>query len=1309
MLKDFKAIQIKLASPDDIISWSFGEVTKAETINYRTFRAEVDGLMDERIFGPTKDYECFCGKYKKVRYKGIICDRCGVEVTTKRVRRERMGHIALVSPVTHVWFSHGVPNKLATILDIPQKKLETVIYYARYLVTEVDPAGKEAAASQVEGLRKDEEAGLEGDLEAKLGDLEKEFGEKETQIKKEFKDESKQGVQIERNDAAKRKEIAMVKSAFSQKRDNLKQKFDGLTQLIESIEVGATLSEEDHNMLDEYGMNFFSAGMGAEAVKVLLERLDLEKTIAQLDEITQTTKSEAAKTKAIKRKKILTGMFRAEVRPEWMVLEVVPVLPPDLRPIIQLPGGRFATSDYNDLYRRVINRNNRLKRLIDLGAPEVILRNEKRMLQESVDALIDNNHRPGSPTLNSRQIPYKSLSDMLRGKQGRFRQNLLGKRVDYSGRAVIVPGPELRYNQCGLPKSIALELFKPFIIRELIARAEASNPAAARRMFEEKPAIVWDILEEVSKDRPVLLNRAPTLHKQSIVAFYPVLIEGNAIKLHPMMCKGFNADFDGDQMAVHLPLSRQAVEETEQRLFAPSNMLSMANSDPIMNNEKDMALGMYLLTMMEGEVADAKFTFSTPTEAISRYELSQVSLYEPVKLLLNNEIVITTVGRIIFNTLLPEGYEFINEAVSKKSIAAIVADIFNRYGKFVAIETLDKVKDAGFKYATDSGFSVALGEFSFGADKIVADKLAEYEAVEDKLLGDYYEGYSTKEELSRRRREAWAEIYEAAGGIWDLVWEKAKGIKGTITQLDKSGATPVTTWIKLISGVKGTVTDAEGKTVDLPLMGNYFNGLNSFEYFVSAKQTRKNFADVALRTADSGYLTRRLVDVAQDVIVREHDCGTTEGIYLERSAKRVQSFVERIRGRVLAENITDPKTNEVIGNVNDTVDVAMAEKIAKNDAIEKIKVRSPITCTTQQGICQQCYGYDFGTRETIQLGQAAGIIAAQAIGEPSTQLTLKNKSDARAGGDITQGLPRVEELFEVRTPKSKALVADIAGKVKIIENEDNLILRISATKKLRKTYPVEEGDQVVVKRGQMVNPGDVIITTKAGKQISAEYQAKVEIAEDKLFLLIDRELESEMTVESRINLMVKDGEEVALGQQLTYGSVDPKELATYAGITKAQQYIINETQAVYSVYGIPVDDLHMELIVSRMARFGQVTDSGDSDLLVAESADILTLEELNAGLKAEGKREVEYEQVLLGLTHASLRTESFLSAASFEQQVRVLSDASLIGKVDNLRGLKENVIIGRPLPIGDLYEKSLRGEADTIHFQMGGSDTELVA
>ncbi len=1285
MIKDFQAVRIKLASPEDILAWSHGEVTKAETINYRTFRPEVEGLMDERIFGPSRDFECFCGKYKKVRYKGIVCDRCGVEVTHKRVRRERMGHIRLVSPVTHVWFSHGVPNKLALILDIPQKKLETVIYYARYVVTSVDDAGKTDALERIKTVKAEELAALETELNSKLEEVSGELTKQEEKLRKQEKDEKKLGLQLERQRADERRKGAHIKSAYNQRRENLDERFDALEQLISDIVVGTTLAEEDHGELVTYGLQFFEADMGAPAVRTLLRNLDLDAEIKELDELVATTRSDLKKNRAIQRKKVLRGLQKAGIQPEWVVMDILPVLPPDLRPIIQLPGGRFATSDLNDLYRRVINRNNRLRRLIELGAPQIILRNERRMLQEAVDALLDNSHRPGAPTTNSRGLPYKSLSDQLRGKQGRFRQNLLGKRVDYSGRAVIVPGPQLKYNQCGLPKNIALELFKPFILRELVSRGLAPNPARAKYIYDEKVPEVWDILEEVSKGRPVLLNRAPTLHKQGIVAFYPILIEGNSIQLHPMTCRGFNADFDGDQMAVHLPLSKQAIVEVKERMFTPRNMLSMADGQPIMNTEKDMAMGVYFLTFMDRDPSEAKFAFGSANEAIVKYNRGEATLYEPVKLLLNGELVTTTIGRILFNKVLPAGYEFVNINLGKSAVQKITAKIFNEYGRDAAIEALDQIKDLGFKYARQSGISVSMEDFEFGAQEMVAEKLQDFFSHEQSLTDDYNEGLSTKEELQRLIREQWVETTEI---ISTETWELAKARSKNLKHLNDSGAIPVASWVKYIAGVKGTVTDTEGKVVDLPLMNNYRDGLNNFEYFVAARGTRKGFADVALRTADSGYLTRRLVDVAQDIVIQEEDCGSTEGIYLERSEKRNQSFGDRLKGRTLAEDLVDPATGELVAKQNESVSVALAQKIDKMDNVVRVKLHSPITCKTSHGLCTKCYGYDFGTGKPVEIGEAVGIIAAQSLGEPTTQLTLKNKSDARAGGDVTQGLPRVEELFEIRTPKAKALIADIAGDVKVIQNESDVTVRISAVKKMRKTYDVAAGDKVVAK-SKKVKPGEVIMIQADGTEVKAEYEGKLEQADDKVYLLVDKEIESEMITDSMSDLIVKHGDHVEAGQQLSYGSIDPKELAEYTEMAVAQKYIINEVQAVYGIYGLAIDDVHIELITSQMTRFGQIVDSGESEILPGELMDSLDIDDANEVLRGESKKQIRYEQVLLGLTNAALKTESFLSAASFEQQVRILTDAALAGKVDNLRGLKENVIIGRPVPIGSVLKAKI--------------------
>lgn len=1290
MLKDFNAVKISIASPQDILNWSFGEVSKAETINYRTFKPEPGGLMAEEIFGPVKDFECYCGKYKKVRYKGIVCDRCGVEVTHKRVRRERMGHIKLAAPVAHVWFSNGIPNRLSLILDIPQKKLETVVYYARYVVTNVDEAKQKEALESLSELKKAEEAETEKELKEKIEETQKAFGDQANEVKKGEKDKKKVGLQIERIANNEKSQLAKLKSAFKQKQDNVDKKYSELKSLIENITNGSTLSEEEHQLLEENNLFFFEAGMGAEAIKSLLEKLNLETEIALLEEVLRSSKSQLKKSRVIQRLRVLKGLLKSGVNPSWVILDVLPVIPPDLRPIIQLPGGRFATYDLNDLYRRVINRNNRLKRLISLGAPEIILRNEKRMLQEAVDSLLDNSHKPGAPALNTRQMPYKSLSDMLRGKQGRFRQNLLGKRVDYSGRAVIISGPELEFHQCGLPKNIALELFKPFIIRELIVRGSAANPTRAKAIYESAADEVWDILEQVSKDRPVLLNRAPTLHKQSILAFFPILIEGNAIRLHPMTCEGFNADFDGDQMAVHLPLSDKAVEEVKNRMFAKDNLLSPRDGMPIVNVAKDMAMGIYFLTLMKGEESTARRAYGSDDLAISAYHLGDISFFEPIKVLRDGSVLTTTAGRIIFNRVLPAEMEYINKAMSKSDIAQLSSRIFREFGKEQTVKTLDGIKDLGFKYASRLGFSVSMDEFKFGTDELLTSGLKEYELKEDQLMDDFSEGMITEKELEWLKQKEWEKRSEE---IKDSIWKVALTQPKTenLLDLDKSGATPVSAWVKQISGVRGYVSDMYGNRVNLPLTNNYATGLDNFQYFVAAKAVRKSMTDVALRTSDSGYLTRRLVDVAQDIITNLEDCGTHDGIVVDRNEQRQQKYGDRLKGRFVSEDLIDPKTKKVIVAQDEPITIELAKQIEANEEITQVKVRSALTCKVSHGICRKCYGFDNATGKLMEIGEAAGIIAAQALGQPTTQLTLKSKSDARAAkSDVTQGLPRVEELFEARTPKALALITEISGKVSIIDDKKKIKIRIAALKKTNKKYELSEGDTVVIKDGGKVKVGDTLIVKSNKDEIKSELAGKVEITAKEVIINANKEVEVEKFVNAMSDLMVKDGDNVEMGDQLTFGSVDPKELAIYKGIGAAQKYIIKEIQYVYGIQGLEVDDRHLEIIIRQMSRYGLVTDSGDSELfLPGDYADALDIDSDNVVLVKDAKRPTKYERILLGITNSSIRTESFLSAASFEQQVRVLTDASLIGKVDHLRGLKENVIIGRPVPLGEQLKMKL--------------------
>jgi DNA-directed RNA polymerase subunit beta' len=1289
MLKDFSALKITVASPTDILNWSYGEVTKAETINYRTFKAEPAGLMAEEIFGPTRDYQCYCGKYKGIRYKGIVCDRCNVEVTHKRVRRDRMGHIKLAAPVAHVWFSNGVPNKLALILDISQKKLETVIYYARYVVTNVNDEEKKTALESIDSLKQKELAELETELNEKLDEIHANFEQEGEIAAKSEKDKKTLQFQLENIRNSEKKEAARIKSAYKQKQDNIDKKFVDLKNLVENLNIGSTLSEEEYQLLADYDLYFYEAGMGAEAVKELLQKLDLNSQIEDLDKELKETKSQLKKTKVIQRLRILKGLRKSGINPASLILDVLPVIPPDLRPIIQLPGGRFATYDLNDLYRRVINRNNRLRRLINLGAPEIILRNEKRMLQEAVDSLLDNNHKPGAPSLNSRGMPFKSLSDMLRGKQGRFRQNLLGKRVDYSGNAVIVAGPELKFHECGLPKVIALELFKPFIIRELIARDLAPNPARAKVIFDSKSDEVWEILEEVSEGRPVLLNRAPTLHRHSILGFFPKLIEGNAIRLHPMTCTGFNADFDGDQMAVHLPLSEKAVEEVKLRMMAKDNILSLRDGTPIVNVSKDMAMGIYFLTLMQGEEKDAKHSYPSIDDALADYHVGNITFFDPVKVLHDDKVIVTTAGRIMFNKILPEHFEFINKAMGKSDISKLSAKVFREFGNDYAVQVLDAIKDLGFKYAGRLGFSLSMGEFNFGAAPILEEGIEEYYENEKQLMNDYDDGMITAKELDWLKQELLMKYTEK---IQTGVWNKAKENAQSLIDLNDSGAVSVSSWVKRISGVYGYVIGATGSVVNLPILNNYEKGLSNFEYFVTAKAARKSFTDVALRTSDSGYLTRRLVDVGQDIITNTFDCGSTEGVYIERNAERQQEFADRIKGRYLAEDIIDPKTSEVLGKKDEPIDLKLAAKIQTTEEIAQVKVRSAMTCNVAHGICTKCYGYDIGTGKPVEIGEAVGVIAAQALGEPTTQLTLKSRSDARASGvDVTEGLPRVEELLEARTPKALALLSEVDGVVNVINEKNKVILRITSEKKIKKVIPIEEGDEVVVKNGEEVNASDILAIKKNKKEIKAEFPGSVEkTSADKITLIGTKRIEIEKEALNISDVLVQDGQKVEKGQQLTFGSIDPKELVKLRNLWSAQKYIIDNVQKVYGIQGLAIDDRHLEIVVRQMSRYGFITTSGDSeDFLPGDYADILDIAEENKKLREQGKEEMTCERVLLGVTNASIKTESFLSAASFEQQVRVLTDAALIGKVDRLRGLKENVIIGRLVPLGDELKKKL--------------------
>ena len=1279
MIKDFKALKLTLASPAQILSWSYGEVKKAETINYRTHRPEVDGLMDEKTFGPTKNFECYCGKYKKIRYKGIICDKCGVEVTHKRVRRERMGHIKLAAPVTHVWFAHGVPNKLALILGVTQKKLETVIYFARYLVTKIIDEKRVTTLENLNAKKEQALKDIEVELTSKVHEMEVASQKEVAVLRKSEEKKEKLDFKIQRIENDLKKEIAKIKSVSNQKTANMETKYKDVLTLIKDLEECSSLSEEDFAMLYEFeAADFFEAEMGAEAIKKVLAKINLDELITRLEEEAKETKSIPKRVKLIKRVQLLSGMKDAGVMPSWLVLDVLPVIPPDLRPIIQLPGGRFATSDLNDLYRRAINRNNRLKRLVNLGAPEIILRNEKRMLQESVDALVDNDHRPGNPVLNSRGLPYKSLSDMLRGKQGRFRQNLLGKRVDYSGRSVIVSGPELKISQCGLPKTMALELFKPFVLRQIIVEGFAPNIKSAKLFFESKAPEVWDLLERVIQNRPVLMNRAPTLHKQGIQAFFPVLIEGNAIKLHPMVCRGFNADFDGDQMAIHVPLSDKAIEEAKEKMMTKSNILLMADGNPVVNVEKDMALGIFFLTGMV-ESKTPKF-FGSQNEAIGRYQEGSLDLREEIIVLVDDKPMHTTVGRLIFNEGLPKDLGYRNEQFNKSGIAKLSSKIFDKFGPDATIDYLNNIEALGFRFATDSALTVGMDDFVVSPKK--NEYLKDVEKQEDQLTTDYYNGLITEEERKRLFEKAWMDVIEK---IADETWkEYLKLPNNNLVTLQDSGAIPVQNPIRQISGVRGLIMDPSGNIVQLPLRSNYKEGLSALEYFVAARGTRKGLADTALKTAESGYLTRRLCDVAQDVITKEEDCGTKEGILLYRDSNRRVAFADRITGRVTADKVVDTKTGEVIAKNDTMIDPELAKAI---DAagIDQVKVRSVMTCQLRHGVCQKCYGFNLGTKRIVEKGVAVGIIAAQSMGEAATQLTLNTKHlSGRAGTDITQGLPRVEELFEARTPKSKAIISMIDGVVTFVRDEAKKVVSLKVTNKetVARKYELEKKDVTKIVKTKTLKEGDVIYTKANGDVIKAVGPGKATRNGEELVVTMDRIDEVEYELSPKDHISVDENANVIKGTSLTEGSIDPKELMDATDIFRAQTYLIDNIQTTYGIQGIGIDDKHVEVIARQMSRFCKITESGDSDHLPGHFIDKTMIDEENAELKAKGLRPTKYDRQLVGITTAAIKTESFLSASSFEQQVRVLSDAAIFGKIDELRGLKENVIIGRTVPLG---------------------------
>jgi DNA-directed RNA polymerase subunit beta' len=1220
-LADFKSLIIRLASPEDIRRWSHGEVTKPETINYRTLKPEKDGLFDERIFGPTKDWECYCGKYKRIRYKGVTCDKCGVEVTQSRVRRERMGHISLASPVVHVWFFKGAPSRLSLIMDVPPRAVEQVIYFARYLVLTIEEKKKKDAIARIEkawGVREKE---LKESYNIRKGELKTKAGEEKVKAEKKIKNKEQLSLTLSEIELDLRKKETAVNGEEKSTLQKTKELFEGLINLIRQLKALSILSEEEYDQLSVYeATDFFEAKMGADAVATAVEKINLEELTAHLREELISTKGVSSKfVKLAKRLKLVDGMRRAKVSATSMILKVLPVLPPDLRPMVQLSGGRFATSDLNDLYRRVINRNNRLKHLIGLGAPEIILRNEKRMLQESVDSLIDASQRKATRRGRGRQ-PLRSLSDMLKGKQGRFRQNLLGKRVDYSGRSVIIVGPELKLNQCGLPKEMALEMFKPFVLREMIIRGVAPNVKSAKNMLERRPPEVFDILEEITKNHPVILNRAPTLHKLSIQAFYPVLIEGSAIRIHPAVCSGFNADFDGDQMAVHIPLSKKAISEAENLMLPEKNLLRPADGSPIATpSSKEIALGIYYLTSIDTRIEPYESVLSGSEEAIFAQQCGTIELRQKITVRIKGEILETTAGRILFNEILPSDFGFINEAITSSLIKQLFARAYRTKETKEVVEMIDAVKDLGFATGTISGLSFGIFDAKVHPDKEKILKEADKKVAEHEK--SFAQGLITAEEKRRLTQEVWIETTE---DLADRTWEMLDENSPIRIVIDAKVGRASRDQVKQLAAIRGLIVDPLGKIVELPIKSNFREGLSVFEYVTSSRGSRKGLTDTALKTADAGYLTRRLVDVAHDVIVRTDDCGAKEGLTIRRQ-DRPKVYLLRISGRVLAEDVKSANGKVLIARGELLGDDQL--KMIEEKKIDEVVVRSALTCLCRYGICATCYGRDLSKKELVDIGTPVGVIAAQSIGEPGTQLTLKTKHSAGIIGlDVTQGLPRVEELFEARTPKILAPLSEISGRVRISDNDGGWKVIVTSTT----TKPKEEREYIVPKT---------------------------------------------------IKLAVEDRDLIDAGTVLAQGYLDIKEILSIKGLHSVQEYLVKEIQEVYESQGISIHDKHFEVIVRKMSDEVRVLSSGDTPLLPGELIGKALFEEENEKVLAAGGEPASAQQVVLGITRRALFTESWLSAASFEQTTDILTTAAALGKEDKLVGLKENVIIGRLIPV----------------------------
>ncbi len=1380
--KGIQKLRIGLASPEIIRSWSYGEVLEPETINYRRLRPEKDGLFCEAIFGPTRDYQCHCGKYKNIRYKGIVCDKCGVEVTRSAVRRERMGHIELAAPVAHLWFSRRIPSILGRLLDMSRRDLDRVLYFAQYIVTYVDEEARKRALEQLdtrftsgegevgedfsEGIKSKEterEDRLK-ELEAQQHDVETRYDE---QIAADLEPVIKQGQRLEKtlqesvDEAAKDDLIFpetdvvivkkgnkistahianiqdVVKQRLTEIEESLKEAKENelehikldvarvraetsqeITQLRDNLDLAIDSAQSEYKRLRDELLNMqpliflgeaeyrelrsrwgqvFQAEMGAEAFYDILKRLDLDALSKELWNEIKTTGSKQKRKKAIKRLKVVDAFQKTENQPEWMILTVLPVIPPDLRPMVQLDGGRFATSDLNDLYRRVINRNNRLKRLLELGAPDVIVRNEKRMLQEAVDSLIDNSQRGKALSRRGRR-ELKSLSDMLKGKKGRFRRNLLGKRVDYSGRSVIVSGPKLKMSQCGLPKKMALELFRPFVISILEKRGFATNVKGAKRLIERNRPEVWEALEEAVKSRPVLLNRAPTLHRLGIQAFEVELIEGSAIQLHPLVCPAFNADFDGDQMAVHVPLSQKAVTEARELMLSTKNLLKPANGEPIIAPSKDMVLGVFFLTRDDERPypGDGRI-FSTMIEVETAYLLGQVKIPTKIKILAETwydedgermnapeeRVIDTTVGRTIFNLSLPYEVQFMNWPLVKGDVKDLITEIYEYCDNETTTWAADSIKDLGFEFATKSGYSIAVADLQIPPEKegIVAEAFEKVGAVER----SFRRGLLTAQEQDDRLIDIWQ---KTTADVGDAV-KANMNPHGNMAVMALSGATkggfgPVSQ----LAGMRGLMADPSGQIIPVPIRSSFREGLTALEYFISSHGARKGLADTALRTADAGYLTRRLVDVSQDAIINNEDCGTDNCIVLERSEDVAgQTLQDRVFSRVLADHVVDQETGEVLVEKNTLVSREIARRIQKSN-VDRVKVFSPLTCTLEYGLCAKCYGLDLGRGQPVEKGATVGIVAAQSIGEPGTQLTLRtfHTGGVAAASDITTGLPRVEELFEARkAPKGEAVLTEIAGRVSIEKSDrysDMRVVRVTHSEMISDAYDLEKSWRKRVKDEDKVEEGDVIASLDADNQLLARNSGRVRIEGRTIIVSYEVKDEKYYDIPSNARLAVEDGEMVEPAQRLTEGSLNTHDILRISGRDACQKYMLLEVQRVYRSQGQNIHDKHFEIVIAKMMSRVNVTDSGGSDTLPRELANRMGVIQENEDLLQEGKQPLKYDDVLLGITKAALNTNSFLSAASFQHTIKILTQAAVNRDEDPLFGLKENVIIGKLIPAG---------------------------